>query len=212
MKTLREYIDQLDEISRRDFLKTAGAAGLSATDVLAAPWQHQQGKDSMDDSITYTWSAVYSTDGKALLSVHQISKSDLSLLLRAPDVRVDFQNFTRDSRGEARGRLKLGNLKPDNIVLQQLSRGDRTYIISHLNYDFAKTLFFLKHPTNVKIEIPVWGGSNRIYTFEIEPDKTTQQYQQRSAEQDRQRRAEQDRLRQQRLSEPDLRDIIRKSQ
>ena len=32
MKTLREYIDQLDEISRRDFLKGAGAAaGLAAT-------------------------------------------------------------------------------------------------------------------------------------------------------------------------------------
>jgi hypothetical protein len=31
MKTLREYIDQLDEISRRDFLKGAGAtAGLAA--------------------------------------------------------------------------------------------------------------------------------------------------------------------------------------
>jgi hypothetical protein len=28
MKTLREYIDQLDEINRRDFLKTAGAAGV----------------------------------------------------------------------------------------------------------------------------------------------------------------------------------------
>ena len=32
MKTLREYWDQLDEISRRDFLKGAGAtAGLAAT-------------------------------------------------------------------------------------------------------------------------------------------------------------------------------------
>ena len=34
MKTLREYIDQLDEISRRDFLKGAGAtAGLAAVGV-----------------------------------------------------------------------------------------------------------------------------------------------------------------------------------
>ena len=30
MKTLREYLDQLDEISRRDFLKTAGGAALAA--------------------------------------------------------------------------------------------------------------------------------------------------------------------------------------
>jgi hypothetical protein len=30
MKTLREYIDQLDEISRRDFLKGAGAAAVGA--------------------------------------------------------------------------------------------------------------------------------------------------------------------------------------
>jgi hypothetical protein len=31
MKTLREYIDQLDEISRRDFLKGAGAATVAGT-------------------------------------------------------------------------------------------------------------------------------------------------------------------------------------
>ncbi len=35
MKTLREYMDQLDEISRRDALKYAGAtAGLAAADAL----------------------------------------------------------------------------------------------------------------------------------------------------------------------------------
>ena len=36
MKTLREYIDQLDEISRRGFLKGMGAAALGASGVSAA--------------------------------------------------------------------------------------------------------------------------------------------------------------------------------
>lgn len=36
MKTLREYIDQLDEISRRDFLKGAGAAALAGAAGYAA--------------------------------------------------------------------------------------------------------------------------------------------------------------------------------
>jgi anaerobic selenocysteine-containing dehydrogenase len=36
MKTLREYIDQLDEISRRGFLKGAGAAAVGAAG--GTPW------------------------------------------------------------------------------------------------------------------------------------------------------------------------------
>ena len=36
MKTLREYLDQLDEISRRDFLKTAGGAAAAAASSGAA--------------------------------------------------------------------------------------------------------------------------------------------------------------------------------
>jgi len=36
MKTLREYIDQLDEISRRDFLKGAGVAALGAAGGISA--------------------------------------------------------------------------------------------------------------------------------------------------------------------------------
>lgn len=36
MKTLREYIDQLDEISRRDFLKGAGAAAVGAAGGISA--------------------------------------------------------------------------------------------------------------------------------------------------------------------------------
>lgn len=42
MKTLREYIEILDEISRRDFLKGVGAtAGLAATGAAKADWQKQ---------------------------------------------------------------------------------------------------------------------------------------------------------------------------
>ena len=42
MKTLREFIDQLDEISRRDFLKVAGAAAsLAAVSKSGAQSYHQ---------------------------------------------------------------------------------------------------------------------------------------------------------------------------
>jgi hypothetical protein len=52
MKTLREYIDQLDEISRRDFLKgagaTAGLAAMGAAKDAKADWNIS----SIDDPLT----------------------------------------------------------------------------------------------------------------------------------------------------------------
>ena len=44
MKTLREYIDQLDEISRRDFIKGAGAAAVAGTGGYIAGTQNQLDK------------------------------------------------------------------------------------------------------------------------------------------------------------------------
>ena len=43
MKTLREYIDKIDEISRRDFLKGAGAAAAGAGLAMANPTKAQAG-------------------------------------------------------------------------------------------------------------------------------------------------------------------------
>lgn len=71
MKTLREYIDQLDEISRRDFLKGAGAAaGLAAVGSPKDAEAHWTGPykqtDRMNDVETTSW-ANNSTDGSAML-------------------------------------------------------------------------------------------------------------------------------------------------
>lgn len=49
MKTIREYIDQLDEINRRDFIKGAGAAaGLAAMGQAKANWQRQPNISDVD--------------------------------------------------------------------------------------------------------------------------------------------------------------------
>jgi len=190
MKTLREYIDQLDEISRRDFLKTAGAAaGLAATDALAAPWQHGQSKDEMDNTTT-KYSSIVSIDRNAELFVHHVHGNLLFHILRGRKM-IDFDKFT-DGRGISRGRLKLGNHAPDNVRLEQLSRGGQIYIISSPDYDLTQTLFKIKNPTVVKIEIPFYGGTRSVYTFEIEPDKKLQTLSPGSAQardiQDRQNR------------------------
>ena len=78
MKTLREYIDQLDEINRRDFLKGVGAtAGLAATGAAQADWQKQGdilGVDSGTGKLTGQNTQNYrntSTDGSAVLSLYK---------------------------------------------------------------------------------------------------------------------------------------------
>lgn len=72
MKTLREYMDQLDEISRRDFLKGAGAAAVAgATGGAKAQWvKDPDYKDPMDDVVYRSWSNR-STNGLATLQFNQ---------------------------------------------------------------------------------------------------------------------------------------------
>ena len=54
MKTLREYIDQLDEISRRDFLKGAGAAAVAGA--IGTPGQAKA--DPVYDPKTKKWDYI----------------------------------------------------------------------------------------------------------------------------------------------------------
>jgi hypothetical protein len=77
MKTIREYIDQLNEINRRDFIKGAGAtAGLAAMGSAQANWQKQGdilGVDSGTGKLTGQNTQNYrntSTDGSAVLSLY----------------------------------------------------------------------------------------------------------------------------------------------
>ena len=60
MKTLREYIDQLDEISRRDFLKGAGAAAV------AGAAGYKVGQDSSNNKNPYTVDSLTKEDLTAI--------------------------------------------------------------------------------------------------------------------------------------------------
>ena len=75
MKTIREYIDQLDEINRRDFLKGVGAtAGLAATGAAQADWQKQAdipGVDAGHGASTVSNYRNTSADGSAVLSLYK---------------------------------------------------------------------------------------------------------------------------------------------
>ena len=67
MKTLREYMDKLDEISRRDFLKGAGAAAIAgAAGGAKADWEKDDVTDRMSDEVTKRYKNV-STNGEATL-------------------------------------------------------------------------------------------------------------------------------------------------
>jgi hypothetical protein len=77
MKTIREYIDHLDEISRRDFIKGAGAtAGLAAMGSAQADWKKQAdipdvefGTGKLTGQNTQNYRNT-STDGSAVLSLY----------------------------------------------------------------------------------------------------------------------------------------------
>jgi hypothetical protein len=175
MKTLREYIDQLDEISRRDFLKGAGAtAGSVATDALSAPWSHHQYKDEMDDTI-HKSSSVVSNDGQArLLAPRNTSENYVSLNIND---RIDFDHLDYGNLC-AKGRIKIGSMPASEIHLNQITRGTNQVFVLGLDKNYArinfdKILFGLKKPTTVKIEVPIFRKGRKIYTFEIEPDVVT---------------------------------------
>jgi hypothetical protein len=71
MKTLREYIDQLDEISRRDFLKGAGAtAGLAA---VGAPKAQTSESEIVEQMLKcyYITSKLYPQNAQNLLVMIQ---------------------------------------------------------------------------------------------------------------------------------------------
>ena len=75
MKNIREYIDQLDEINRRDFIKGAGAtAGLAAMGSAQANWQKQGDIPYVGPKGTGTAVQNYrntSTDGSAVLTLYK---------------------------------------------------------------------------------------------------------------------------------------------
>jgi hypothetical protein len=74
MKTLREYIDMLDEISRRDFLKGAGAAAVGAA--MGSPKDAKADRSWKQDEFTGKWKSTMNAENfnGAYLNVDQDRK------------------------------------------------------------------------------------------------------------------------------------------
>jgi hypothetical protein len=87
MKTIREYIDHLDEISRRDFIKGAGAtAGLAAMGSAQADWQKQADIPYVGPKGTGTAVQNYrntSTDGSAVLTLYKNQVQSMGITNKA---------------------------------------------------------------------------------------------------------------------------------
>jgi hypothetical protein len=111
MKTLRKYIDQLDEISRRDFIKGAGAtAGLAAMGSAQADWQKQAdipGVDAGHGASTVSNYRNTSTDGSAILSLYKGPALDKG--------QVQSMGITnRAGKWSPKSREPMGAVKIDN--------------------------------------------------------------------------------------------------
>ena len=165
MKSLREYLDQLDEISRRDFLKGAGAAaGLAAADAVAAPWVKRTKRDEIDDTVVKQHT-VDSVDKRARMyvgpKVQKIQTLD----------QIEWADVQYGKFFSSPGRIRIGNSAPLTIKLYRPldgARRNQTAEIEKIN--LPKILFGLKTPTIVKVELPIYNQGPKVYSFQIEPD------------------------------------------
>ena len=119
MKTLREYIEILDEISRRDFLKGAGAtAGLAAVGApkdAKADWERLPSiTDKMTDEVTNRFVNV-SNDGTATLRYFHTPGAGFQS--RSLTLKRNSGTWRQipGSRGISYGRLRVDNLPPFDI-------------------------------------------------------------------------------------------------
>jgi hypothetical protein len=168
MKTLREYIDQLDEISRRDFLKGAGAtAGLAATDAISAPFKHGQHKDELENKLTDKYSTVRSDNGDAVLYIGWNKGVTLN---------VSGKRFERTGsafgRPSSLARIKFGSEPAEGIAIildkdykigTLINKADPTYL--------AKKIISYNGP--LKIEANIASLGSKIFSFTIEQDSVT---------------------------------------
>jgi len=114
MKTLRETIDQLDEISRRGFLKGAGAAAVAgaaggAKDAEAHWTGPYKQTDKMTDVETTTW-ANNSTDGSAMLFLKHNKPNGYHPVIMANNFK--FQRPANDVAPYGRLRIDKGPVIP----------------------------------------------------------------------------------------------------
>jgi hypothetical protein len=120
MKTLREYIEILDEISRRDFLKgagaTAGLAAMGAPKDAKADWERLPSiTDKMTDEVTNRFVNV-SNDGTATLRYFHTAGGQFQNRTLTLKKNNGMWQQPRGSQGRAYGRLRVDNLPPFDIA------------------------------------------------------------------------------------------------
>jgi hypothetical protein len=168
MKTLREYINQLDEISRRDFLKGAGAAaGLAATDAISAPFKHSQNVDPMTDKVQSKNSTVVSDDGSAQLYIQWNSGVWF-------DLKKGLLGLTNSTGGFylQNMRIKIGN-EPVKKTYGTLSKNFKSMQIGGPAETKNLASQILKHSGELRIEAELSNGNTKVFKFTIEPDATS---------------------------------------
>jgi hypothetical protein len=167
MKTLREYIDQLDEISRRDFLKGAGAtAGLAATDAISAPFKHGQHKDELENKLTNKYSTVRSDNGDAELYIGWNN----GVTLRVPGKRFE-RTGTDLGMPSSSARIKFGS-EPAKSIIIILTKDYKSAVLGSSDpTGLAKKIISYNGP--LKIEANIASLGSKIFSFTIEQDSVT---------------------------------------
>jgi hypothetical protein len=171
-------LQQLDEITRRGFLKGIGAAaGLAATGAMAAPFKHGQNVDPMDNKPGAKTATVKSNDGMAELYIQYGDKSQ-------PDgVWIDIKNGKIERPDTDFGRVKFssepvkkvwgGVDRNSGFKSAQLGGSSADETSEYSTSKLARKI--LSHSGELKVEIPVYGKGKVIYIFTIEPDETSKQ-------------------------------------
>jgi hypothetical protein len=152
MKTIREYIDQLDEISRRDFLKgTGAAAGLAAVgspkDAVASSYQLTEDDYVIIGLANYIISYINLTGGnKGVLGMLKESLQEVSgflgypveknydqkvqdMLKTSPQSRITFDRYSQVEDGIKLAN-RIGSIR--NNLIRGMSAEERRYHMNRL--------------------------------------------------------------------------------
>lgn len=169
--------EEIDELTRRGFLKGLGAAaGAAATgSSMAAQWQQKQLKDPLTDKSKGTWSQIKSDNGNALLIIHEYPGPDYmnnpnkekiysELKFQIPGEILDFRYVPSDRESYAMGRIKIGQLVKDFILSKDGSRNPS------IGYTSSKDLLdkLSKYKGPLKIEMPIYQKGKVIFDFTLD--------------------------------------------
>jgi len=153
---------ELAELTRRDFLKGAGAAAVigATSAVSAAPFKHGTFRDQMTGQTQGKYSTVKSDNSNAVLEIRWPGTNQSGFVIDIPGGVID------RSRYGAGARIKIGN-KVEEIYLNPLSDSDFSSA-GVLDDSIARRI--LTTPGELLIEIPIYRKGKQIYRFTIQPD------------------------------------------